>query len=134
MNPKVDAAAAAMNDKMTDRVAAAVDMLRRTGIKKFSLRYQEDDTPTVWIAVGTWEGGHVAGVGFTPDNAALDLLERTIDGGRCNHCQRQTVVIDGAPEAEFWSEIERLDGCIYWYDADTKRYRRDCEGHPHVDG
>jgi hypothetical protein len=36
------------------KIAAAIDMLRRTGLRSFQIRYQDDEQPTVWIAVGVW--------------------------------------------------------------------------------
>jgi hypothetical protein len=114
---------------------AAVKMIERTGVRKFEIRYQDDEQPVVWIAVGTWrihDGRPVATCGaeryeaaaaLDPVNATLRLLDEVLDGGQCQHCGRPT----GATE-EWRGDMPLADVmCWYRYDPETQSFRRGCE-------
>ena len=44
-------------DPADPRVTAAIDVISRTGVREFQLRYHDDEEPVIWIAVGTWLWG-----------------------------------------------------------------------------
>lgn len=107
------------------RLAAAFVMLGRTGAKTASLRYQDDEQPVVWIAVGTWSGGrHECAAALDPIRAALRLCEQVVDGGQCTHCHRPTGF-----EPDSLDEMP-LDPLFCWYqwDPELATFRRGCEG------
>lgn len=114
---------------------AGVDLLRRTGIREFQIRYSDDVLPVVWIAVARWQfekgvpvadGGRTrwdAGSALTPVKAMLRLLDHALDGGLCKHCSRPSGVttdIDEMPMEQFI--------CWYQFDPELKTFRRGCEG------
>ena len=126
-------------DPADPRVAAAVDVIGRTGAKSFQLRYHDDEEPTVWIAVGTWRWGRrrsgiegpVATGGeersetaaaLDPGRAVLRLLHRVINDGICTHCARRTAI------GEDW-QPHGVDPetCWYTYDEREQKFVRDCE-------
>lgn len=122
-------------DPADPRVTAAIDVIGRTGARSFQLRYQDDETPTVWIAVGTWlygpRGIPVASGGqersetaaaLDPGRAVLRLLKLVINGGQCTHCDRPTAI------GEDW-QPRGVDPetCWYVYDEQAEAFRRDCE-------
>lgn len=118
------------------RFLAAFDMLRRTGAQSVGVRYQDDDEPTIWMAVATYrvdDRGHPvpsggkptweADAGHDPLQAVLRLCERVIDGGECAHCHRPSAFMaDLAPTF--------LDAAICWtaWDPELSTFRRSCEG------
>jgi SEC-C motif len=121
------------------RLAAAVHALRRTGMVNIAIRYQDDEEPTVWMAVGEWNvqddgipvpagsGGttiHEVAGGLTPTQAVVRLLNEVVDGGLCMHCRRPV----GATEE--WRQEMPLANVVCWqvYDPETEKYRRSCEG------
>lgn len=123
------------------RFMAGLDLLRRTGIREFSIRYSDDEQPTVWMVVGTWRfgersdgnvgpvatGGELrsdCGGGMTPLSALMRLLDQTIDGGTCMHCRKPTGVVDD------FTQTMPLGNHICWYQFDPElvTFRRGCEG------
>lgn len=117
------------------RFTAALDMIGRTGARTCQIRFQDDEEPTVWIALGEYgvdendipipKGGKTVyklGAGLHPLVAVLNLLDETIDGGMCTHCHKPSGVT---------SEIVTmpLDGLICWYqfDPELNVFRRGCE-------
>lgn len=112
-----------------DRLAAAVDMIRRTGATSCGFRYHPDEQPVAWIAVAEFAGGIAhdrweAAAGHDPLEATLRLCEELIDGGMCANCGRPTgfepLDLGGMPSAERF--------CWYQYDPGAKRYVRGCAG------
>jgi hypothetical protein len=117
------------------RFTAALDMIGRTGARSFQIRFQDDEEPTVWIAVAQYgvnkydvpipKGGkdvYKVAAALHPVVAVLNLLDATIDGGQCTHCKRPagvTLEIEPMP----------LQGQICWYqfDPELKTFRRGCE-------
>jgi hypothetical protein len=80
-----------MNEETQQRLAAAVDLLGRTGADSMQIRYSDDEQPVVWFAValyrdGKWETASAA----NPLRAILRLGEQLLDGGQCRHCNRPT--------------------------------------------
>jgi hypothetical protein len=114
------------------RFVAAIKLLERTGIASFGLRYQDDEEPTVWIAVVEYSAektptigdGAEAAAAMTPLQAILRLCEQVIDGGKCVHCHRTCAI-----ETNWRSKLP-LEGVVCWYvyDPETQKFRRDCEG------
>lgn len=117
---------------------AAVDMVRRTGTLEFQIRYQDDNEPTVWIALARHKWGTAGrpvasdkkGIerwttasSMSPVGAVVALCETLIDGGMCAHCHRPagiTVEIDPMPAGSLI--------CWTQYDPELKTFRRACEG------
>ena len=107
------------------KLTAAVEMIGRTGATHFGLRYQDDEEPVVWIAVGTWPGDrHEVAAGLDPTRAALRLCEQAIDGGTCTHCKRPTGL---EPDDLGAMPLDR-HFCWYQFDPELKTFRRGCEG------
>lgn len=106
------------------KLNATLDMLRRVGARSVSIRYQDDDEPTVWMVMASFDGDrHEVDAALDPIRAGLRLLERLIDGGQCNHCKRPTGL-----------EPDSLDTmplnaaiCWYQYDPELSTFRRGCE-------
>jgi hypothetical protein len=124
-------------DFQDNRFIAAVDMLGRTGISDFQIRYCDEDQPTVWIAVAHWPERVVDGEvvivehwdacgGPTPWRAVFRLCEASIDGGHCRHCGRPTSVDDSPADALLDSFSELI--CWYRFDPELETFRRSCEG------
>ena len=106
------------------RFAAAVTLIGRTGAENFQIRYQDDEQPVIWMAVGVWHDGAEVGAGMTPLQAAMRLLDQVIDGGLCIHCQRPTGVTD-----DWKGEMPLSDMlCWYRYDPEMQEFRRGCSG------
>lgn len=107
------------------KLAATADMVGHTGAANFQIRHQDDEAPTVWMAVAVYPDGRWdAGAGCNPTHACERLLDQIIDGAVCTHCQRMTVV-----EHDFDNEPLLGDlACHYQFDPELSRYRRSCEG------
>lgn len=104
------------------RFIAAVDLLRRTGLQQFQIRYCAEEKPVVWIAAGLWKGNHwEAGGGMNPTIAVFHLAEAAIDGGHCRHCHRPTGF---EPSAESMPLNNLV--CWYQYDPSTQKFARGC--------
>lgn len=120
------------------RMVAAIDMLRRTGLSEFELRYQDDHQPVVWMAVGKWNVGiegrpvastkpgtiiYDAGAALDPVRAVFRLCDQVLTGGVCTHCHRPT----GFEEA-FDVDVPLAEHvCWQQYDPELKTFRRSCE-------
>jgi hypothetical protein len=117
------------------RFPAAVEMIGRTGARTFQMRYQDDQEPTVWIAIGEYgvddygrpirKGGTIVykiGAGLHPLDAVLQLLDETIDGGICTHCRKASGVTAEIVPMPMGGLI-----CWYQYDPELKTFRRGCE-------
>lgn len=118
-------------------LAAAVELLGRTGAQSFQLRYSDDETPVVWIAVvahrvdrrgvpiprGGKERYEVASA-LSPALAALRLCELLVDGGICRHCGKPSAV------TEDFAVTPPVDTTLCWYqfDPELATFRRSCEG------
>lgn len=110
------------------KLLAGVDMLGRTGIEAYSVRYQDDEPPTVWIAVavypqGTWESAS----GHNPTEATLRLCERLVDGGECVHCRKLTA-FDADHRVTPDLKASEAFACWYRWDPELATFRRSCEG------
>lgn len=128
-----------MSAAVTDpKFIAAVDMIRRTGARTFQCRYQDDEPPTVWVAIAehvhgpdgipvpapqhgkqTWS----VAAGLHPVTAVLRLCEQLIDGGICAHCNKGTAFDTGFTD-NFLDEIF----CWTQWDPELATFRRSCEG------
>jgi hypothetical protein len=106
------------------KLVAAVEMIGRTGAKNFGLRYQDDEQPVVWVAVGQWGDKYEVGAGLDPTRAALRLCEQVMDGGQCIHCHRVTgFEPDHLEDMPFDEAV-----CWYQWDPELRTFRRGCEG------
>lgn len=103
------------------RFTAAVDLLRRTGMREFQIRYCQEEKPTVWIAVGKWGSIYEMGAGINPVIAVYRLAETVIDGGKCKHCDRPAG-FDTSMDTMPMDELV----CWYQYDPGTKTFARGC--------
>ncbi len=110
----------------------AVDLLRRTGMREFQIRFCEEDEPVVWIAVARHDviggkpvakGGSPvwsAGAGMNPTAALFALCDSLIDGGICRYCQRPAGF---APDPE----MGLLPGvCWQRWNPGRKEFSRSC--------
>lgn len=116
------------------QLAACIGLLRRTGAHEVQLRYQDDEEPTVWIAVATWKTDpagrpapngvqtrHDAAGAMDPLAAVQRLCEVVVDGAECANCRRPTgVTFDYEPMPL------RENVCWWQYDTDTQKFVRDC--------
>lgn len=120
------------------KLNAALDLLRRTGALTLSIRYQDDDEPTVWLVVASYNvddrgrpvrqssrARHEVDAAFDPLRAALRLCERVVDGGTCAHCGQPTGL-----DPDKLTPPPSLGGLICWwsYDPELRTFRRGCEG------
>lgn len=118
------------NTEDEDRFKAAIDYIRRTGASSVQVRYSNDQTPIVWMAIAEYDGRNPAGIkGFevdaanTPLAAAVRLCERVGDGAICTHCNRPSGF-----EPTLLLRMPLDDKiCWYQYDPELKVYRRGCE-------
>jgi len=98
-------------------------MIRRTGAKSVSLRFHDDEPPTVWLAIVVYDDRRwETDAGHSPLEAMMRLCERVIDGGLCAHCHKPT-----AFAAELEQEFEKDLLCWYVWDPELKTFRRGCE-------
>lgn len=114
------------DDGATPKTLAAIELIARTGAKWTQIRYMDDETPLVWVAVAGFDpvgesGRMQVAAGFTPEHAFLALLELLIDGGKCQHCGRLTAFTphDDKPLP--------FDVCIYGWNETVQSYTRSCD-------
>lgn len=113
-----------------DRGLAGVDLLRRTGALDFQIRFSDDLQPVVWVALASWRRpvGTVwaSGSGFDPTAAVMALCEKSVDGGKCQHCGRPTAFLK-SHDSTFNGSLRTIV-CTYQWDPELKTFRRSCEG------
>lgn len=111
---------------------AAIDLIGRTGATSTQIRWSDDEEPTLWMVVATYERFgkpvHEVGAGLRPERAAYRLLETLLDGGQCAHCHRPAGVSDDFTGA---MPLEQAI-CWYVYDPEVRKFRRGCEGDTNV--
>jgi hypothetical protein len=106
------------------RFIGGVELLRRTGMTEFQLRFDEEQDPVVWNALAKFTGDrYVVGSALAPDRALFDLCERVIDGGKCVHCGRPSVFTPPGDEP-----IPGLTRslCLYQWSDDKQVFDRAC--------
>lgn len=111
---------------MDPRLAAAVELIGRTGALNYQIRYSEaeDGVPAVWAAVASYPGDrYEVDAAFDPLQATFRLATRLVDGGQCSHCHRPT----GFDEDFGTMPLGDLV-CWYQYDPERETFRRGCEG------
>lgn len=106
-----------------EKMGAAVGLIGRTGAENFQLRYQDDEEPTVWVAVATYKKGAEAAASLDPVRAILRLAEELVDGGMCAHCKKPSGLDADSLEAMPMDDVI----CWYQYDPELKTFRRGCE-------
>lgn len=122
-------------DRLDDpRFTGAIDVLRRTGMKEFQIRYSDDEEPVVWFAVASYtvrngkmvSGGkinyHETAAAFDPVAAVFRLCDEVVDGGQCAHCGRPAG-FQPKPEAM------PMDTLICWWvwDPETTKFVQGCQ-------
>jgi hypothetical protein len=109
------------------RFTAAIDLLHRTGSSEFQIRYDDEQDPIVWVAVGKWGDAWESAGGMNPVVAVMRLLEAAMDGGTCAYCTKPTGVTDD------WEHDMPLGEHVCWwiYDPELQKFRRGCEGDHH---
>ena len=119
-----------LDENEQELLKACVKLIGSTGATAFTIRYEDTETPTVWIAVAKYgkddedvNTTYQTGSDVIPIEAVLRLCERLIDGGICIHCNK-TSGFDLAFESVFDTSNEL---CWYSYDPETKEFRRSCE-------
>lgn len=113
--------------KLNPKFNAALDLLRRTGMSEFQIRYSDDEKPVVWLAVGRWgrngKDAHEVACALNPVRAVLRLCEQIVDGGSCTHCNRLT----GFEADQVGPLLLDKTFCWYQWDPELKTFRRGCE-------
>jgi hypothetical protein len=127
-----------------DLIVAATGLVGRTGAMSFQIRYCDEDQPVVWMAIAEFEGTptysekvpeadtsyvrelnkYQVAAGMSPMAAVFNLLEKLIDGGRCNWCKRPTGI---AYPGEDESMPLEATVCWYKYNRKAKEFKRGCE-------
>lgn len=124
-------------------MTALVDLIGRTGASNVQVRYSDDETPTVWLAVAEYPKQsavpNIGGAGkslrvkhLAETAAALDpvlalyrLVELIVDGGQCTHCQRMTMLW------ESWTNPPRDPAsgevCFHVYDPELAKFTIGCK-------
>jgi hypothetical protein len=118
------------------RYIAAINLIRRNGAREIQLRYDEEQTPIVWVAVAGFSiingvptgrgniNAHQAGGALDPLQAIFALCRACLDRrGLCVHCGRNTMfdeTFDPQPLEDLY--------CWYQWDPEMKTFRRGCEG------
>lgn len=99
-------------------------MIGRTGASNFQMRYQDDEEPTVWIAIAQYDDGRFE-CAAAPDivTATFRLCDTLIDGGVCTHCQRPTGFSPDLDPLPLAAHV-----CWYQWDPELGTFRRGCEG------
>lgn len=122
MTRKADQATEPLRDD--PRMLAAIELLRRTGMRQFQVRYDDDEEPVVWMAVAVYDEGRFdVGAGASPVLAVFRLCDQLIDGGTCTHCGRPTGFSPDTRQLPLAITI-----CWYQWDPELQTFRRGCEG------
>lgn len=114
----------------SDKIVAAIDLIRRTGASQVQIRHTDDGEPEIWMVVAIYNGknpfktdGIEIAASTTALNAALNLCEKLIDGGKCTHCKKPSALEPNSLlRMPFDNKI-----CWYQYDPELKTFRRGCE-------
>jgi hypothetical protein len=110
-----------------ERFLAGVEMVQRTGSKQFQLRWSDDETPVIWMAVSIHDDDQTlweVAAGHNPLVAVSRLLEQLVDGAQCKHCGRPAGLDPDSLDTMPLNELV----CWYQYDPELKKFRRGCEG------
>jgi hypothetical protein len=118
------------------RYVAAIELIRRNGARELQLRYDNEQTPIVWVAVAGFSvvdgmpsqqgeiNAHQAAGGLDPLKAIFALCRACLDRrGVCTHCGRNTMF-----DEEFSPQPLEAFYCWYQWDPELKIFRRGCEG------
>jgi hypothetical protein len=110
--------------KVEPKMVAAIEFIRRTGARRVQIRFHDDEEPTVWMVVASYDGDrHEVDASLDPTRAALRLCERLADGGECVHCHRPTGL---EPDSLDRMPMDRAI-CWYQWDPELEKFRRGCE-------
>ncbi len=114
-----------MTDDIDPRMTAGIDLLARTGMQQFQLRYSDDEEPTIWMAVALYDAKRWdCAAAPNPVEAVMRLCEKIVDGGECAHCHKPTAF---DPSLDSWAPFDELV-CVYQWDPELAKFRRSCEG------
>lgn len=110
-------------DAKDPKLLAAVKLLGDLGVAEFQIRYDEEQDPIVWVAVGRWGATFEVAGGMTPISAITRLLGAVADGGLCTYCKRPTGIT-----FEWEHDMPLSDIVCWWvYDPELEQFRRGCE-------
>lgn len=118
---------------ITAKFTAGVDLLLRTGMMQFQIRYcgSGDDAkepPIAWVAVAIYSPTTVfeCAAAGNPERAVMRLCEQLLDGGTCTHCKRPSAFDDDVDDAV---NQQMSAGLVCWYmwDPELATFRRGCE-------
>lgn len=121
-----------MTPDLSPKFTAGVDLLGRTGIREFEIRYcgggdDAEQPPIAWVAVAVYRLGQVeCAAAMDPEAAVLRLCERVIDGGTCAHCHRPTG-FDADVDDTINEALTAGSVCWYMFDPELATFRRGCE-------
>lgn len=107
------------------RFAAAVELVGRTGADQFQMRYSDEESPTVWVALALYGDQWECAAAMHPLRALFRLCETLMDGGTCIHCNRPAGF---SPDLDPSPMPLSKEVCWYQWDPELKTYRRGCEG------
>jgi hypothetical protein len=111
-------------------MVAALDLLGRMRASDVSIRWHDEEQPTVWMVCASWktkvdgeDGRYFEAAGaMSPARAAMRLIE--LVAGACGHCGRPAGVTE-----EWRADLPDADGrCWFVFDPETTSFRRSCEG------
>lgn len=118
------------------RYVGAIDLVRRNGAREVQLRYDDEQHPTVWVAVAGFSiadgkpvgrgriNAHQAAGALGPLEAVFALCRACLDRrGVCAHCGRNTMF-----DENFEPQPMETFYCWYQWDPEMKVFRRGCEG------
>lgn len=112
------------------KLKAAVDMIGRCGAASIQIRYSDDEDPTVWFVVASFDADvWETASGRDPVDALLRCAAQLIDGGQCRHCgQPSALDTDWENPLSTFATAVGLPICSYTYDPELATFRRSCEG------
>lgn len=119
------------------RFLGGIQLLERTGARSFQIRYQDDEKPTVWLAIAQYgvdpktriplpKGGIITynvAASLSPLGAVMRLCDESVTGGVCTHCNRPAGFDENFGQMPLEEHI-----CWYQWDPETKKFRRGCQG------
>lgn len=134
-------------------VTATADLIARLGAASFQVGYlNEEDDPDYaergpeWVAQAFYKGARLASAEYDdPAAACIDLACKVLDGGKCQHCGRESVAAVSVllayyRERPWMAETVAVDGryrdglaelvrgrCVWRLDIDGQRWVGGCE-------
>lgn len=120
-----------MTDALGNTVVAIADLVGRSGGTQFEIGYLEEDVPIAearWYCQASFKGAKlIADEHKSPMEACDELARKILTGGRCQFCERITMVAADATDAAcgWYRDQDRwMPGCAPGARAVRKRARR----------